>query len=189
MTIIGAFHVVHFCTSVKECRERPMKAPKKPSPPGKEDRPQAVDEGRYGVVRCRYGGRRGKTFPHMSFRANAVSRGIFSSGKFILCWFIIQRGGFLHSACAQGLNDRRFQFGCYKCKRTTIPALRAGWRQIAAATVGVPCIGWYHSSEQVVFDTWRSADCRPYDTFVPYSVFLTFLSSFCVRKNVKNVIR
>ena len=35
----------------------------KPSPPGKGDRPQAVDEGRYGVVRCRYGGRRGKTFP------------------------------------------------------------------------------------------------------------------------------
>ena len=24
---------------------------------------------------------------------------------FILCWFIIQRGGFLHSADAQGLND------------------------------------------------------------------------------------
>ena len=35
----------------------------KPSPPGKGDRPQAVDEGRYGVVRCRNNGRRGKTFP------------------------------------------------------------------------------------------------------------------------------
>ena len=43
---------------------------------------------------------------------------------FILWLFLIQRGGFLHSADAQGLNDRRFWFGCYKCKRTTIPALR-----------------------------------------------------------------
>ena len=31
----------------------------KPSPPGKGDRPQAVDEGRYGVVHCRNNGRRG----------------------------------------------------------------------------------------------------------------------------------
>ena len=43
--------------------------------------------------------------PDMSFRANAVSRGIFPSCRFTLWWFIIQRGGFLHSAYAQGLND------------------------------------------------------------------------------------
>ena len=60
---------------------------------------------------------------------------------FTLRWYFLLRGGFLHSACAQGLNDRRFWFGCYKYKRTTIPALRAGWRQIAAATPGVPCFG------------------------------------------------
>ena len=38
--------------------------------------------------------------PDMSFRANAVSRGIYSSCKFILRWFINPRGGFLHSADA-----------------------------------------------------------------------------------------
>ena len=37
----------------------PQESSKKPSPPGKGDRPQAVDEGRYGVVRCRNNGRRG----------------------------------------------------------------------------------------------------------------------------------
>ena len=30
--------------------------------------------------------------------------------SFILCWFIAQRGGFLHSACAQGLNDKGKRF-------------------------------------------------------------------------------
>ena len=38
--------------------------------------------------------------------------------------------------CSFARNDRRFLFGRYKYKRTTVPALRAGWRQIAAATVG-----------------------------------------------------
>ena len=38
--------------------------------------------------------------PDMSFRANAVSRGIYSSCKFTLCWFLYPRGGFLHSADA-----------------------------------------------------------------------------------------
>ena len=38
-------------------------------------------------------------------------------------------------------NDKRFSIGRYKHERTTIPALRAGWRQIAAATVGVPYWG------------------------------------------------
>ena len=38
-------------------------------------------------------------------------------------------------------NDKRFSVGRYKCKRTTIPALRAGWRQIAAATVGCTIFG------------------------------------------------
>ena len=48
---------------------RLRKALKKPSPPGKGNRPQAVDEGRYGVFHCRNNGRRGRNPPYMSFRA------------------------------------------------------------------------------------------------------------------------
>ena len=96
---------------------------------------------------------------------------------FTLWWFIIPRGGFLHSADAQGLNDRRFWFGCCGYKRTTVPALRAGWRQIAAATVGVPYFGWYHSTPQVKHPTWRAAGCRPYDAFVTNTVYFTCLMS------------
>ena len=70
----------------------------------------------------------------MSFRANVVSRGIHPSCRFYLAlvlsvtWWIPP----LRLRC--GRNDRRFWFGCYKCKRITFPDLRAGWRQIAAAT-------------------------------------------------------
>ena len=56
--------------------------------------------------------------------------------SFILCWFFILRSGFLHSACATVGMTGVFCIKRYKYKRTTIPALRAGWRQIAAATVG-----------------------------------------------------
>ena len=35
------------------------------------------------------------------------------------------------------------------------------WRWVIAATF-VPCIGWYHSSTQVIVATWRAATSRPY---------------------------
>ena len=69
-------------------------------------------------------------------------------------------------------NDKRFCVGRYKYKCTTVPALRAGWRQIAAATLGVPCFGWYHSPPQVIHPTWRAANSRPY---VNVPRFLHFL--------------
>ena len=46
------------------------------------------------------------------------------------------------------------------------PLAGAGWRQIAAATVGIPYLGSYHSPPQVIHPTWRAADCRPSKTFV-----------------------
>ena len=41
------------------------------------------------------------------------------------------------------------------------PLAGAGWRWVNAATF-VPYIGFYHSTPQVIFATWRAADCRPY---------------------------
>ena len=84
------------------------------------------------------------------------------------------------------IQRKTFFVGRYECKRTTIPALRAGWRQIAAATVGVPYFGWYHSTAQVIRPTWRAAGCRPYNTFVPY--YRIFNASIAVwrSENAKN---
>ena len=66
--------------------------------------------------------------------------------------------------------------------------LAAGWRQVAAATVGVPCFGLYHSTAQVKHPTWRAAGSRPYDKFVQkyhvFNVSITVLRS----KNMKNVV-
>ena len=60
--------------------------------------------------------------------------------------------------------------------------------KIAAATVGIPYIERYHSSEQVVFDTWRSASCRPYDKIV-MNYLISDVSGIVLRpKNVKNVV-
>ena len=60
---------------------------------------------------------------------------------FTLRWYFLLRGGFLHSADAQGLNDRRFWFGCYKCKRTTIPALRPGGGRLPPLQWGYHVLG------------------------------------------------
>ena len=51
-----------FCTVLLDVGfiDTPQESSKKPSPTGKGDRPQAVDEGRYGVVHCRNNGRRGR---------------------------------------------------------------------------------------------------------------------------------
>ena len=59
LTIIGQLTLFICIRPVKYVGKRPRTAPKKPSPPGKGDRPQAVDEGRYGVLHCRNNGRRG----------------------------------------------------------------------------------------------------------------------------------
>ena len=60
LTIIGATNIVHLYPSGKVCRETAQDSSKKPSPPGKGNRPQAVDEVRYGVVHCRNNRRRGR---------------------------------------------------------------------------------------------------------------------------------
>ena len=39
---------------------------------------------------------------------------------------------------------------------------RRGWMALGQRRYIVPCMGWYHSTAQVVFDTWRAAGCRPY---------------------------
>ena len=89
----------------------------KPSPPGKGDRPQAVDEGRYGVTHCRNNRRKGRpTESHRRERPmcrsvtlqlqplwtkrnhspichserTVVSRGIFPSGWFYLVVVLCQ---------------------------------------------------------------------------------------------------
>ena len=108
---------------------------------------------------------------------------------FTLRWYFLLRGGFLHSACAQGLNDRRFWFGCCGYERTTIPALRPDGGRLPPLQWGVPCFGWYHSTAQVIRPTWRAAGCRPYDTFVINTVYFTCLMSIFRSKNVKNDVR
>ena len=50
------------CFEVPGFIDTPQESSKKPSPPGKGDRPQAVDEGRYGVAHCRNNRRRGRNF-------------------------------------------------------------------------------------------------------------------------------
>ena len=58
------------------------------------------------AARITNSGSKGKNPSYSSFRANAVSRGIFPSGRFylVLVLFCHVRG-FLHSAGAKGLND------------------------------------------------------------------------------------
>ena len=53
----------------------------------------------------------------------------------------------------------------------------------------VPYMGAYHLPAQVVFDTWRAADCRPYNTFVSY--FRIFDVSITVLrfKKCENMVR
>ena len=47
----------------------------------------------------------------------------------------------------------------------------------------VPYIGSYHSPPQVIFDTWRAADCRPYNTFVTnFRIFNVFIAILCSEK-------
>ena len=65
--------------------------------------------------------------------------------------------------------------------------LAAGWRQVAAATVGVPCFGLYHSTAQVKHPTWRAAGCRPYIKTVTNTVYLTCISMFCGFENSKSL--
>ena len=46
----------------------------------------------------------------------------------------------------------------------------------------VPCIGWYRSTEQVVFDTWRVADCRPHiglNLYIPGFCDVQLRSTLC----------
>ena len=53
----------------------------------------------------------------------------------------------------------------------------------------VPYMGAYHSPAQVVFDTWRAADCRPYNTFVLYCrIFDVSITVFCFKK-CENMVR
>ena len=136
--------------------------------PGDIFQPTCSKDGRNGVAECRNNRRKGNhtkshrrerpmcrsaalrispvwtnrtTYRHVIPSENAVSRGIFPSSRFYLApvlhptWWIPP----LRLRC--GRNDRRFWFGCCGYKCTTTPALRAGWRQIAAATVGVPYFG------------------------------------------------
>ena len=144
----------------------------------------------------------------MSFRANAVSRGIHSSSKFYLVvisyptWWIPP----LRLRC--GRNDNG---GCFWFLSETVPSFRVlSKRRPLALPEGEArgCIAWYHSPAQVIIATWRAADCRwnygviatgnqlilircakhhPYDTFVTYTVYLTCLSTFCVLKNSKSL--
>ena len=46
-------------------------------------------------------------------------------------------------------NEKRFTICRYKYKRTTIPALRAGWRQIAAATPDSSYVTPFYDTAQV----------------------------------------
>ena len=47
----------------------------------------------------------GTTYRHVIPRERKQVEESSRVAGFILCWFFLQRGGFLHSACAQGLND------------------------------------------------------------------------------------
>ncbi len=40
-----------------------------------------------------------------------------------------------------------------------------GWMALGQRRYIVPCIGWYHSTQQVVIATWRAAGCRPYSLY------------------------
>ena len=67
------------------------------------------------------------------------------------------------------------------------PLAGAGWRWVNAATF-IPYIGFYHSPAQVVFATWRAADCRPYIKIVTNTAFFAHLIWVSYSGNSKNVI-
>ena len=54
-----------------------------------------------------------------------------------------------------------------------------GWMAMNHRRYIVPYIRRYHSPAQVIYGTWRAADCRPYNTFVSlyriFDVFITIL--------------
>ena len=111
-----------------------------------------------------------------------MSRGIYSSSNFYLAVILIPTW-WIPPLASLGRNDNAFFIGCYKFKCTTTPAPGAGWRQIAAATVGVPSFGWYHSPTRVIHPTQRAADCRPYIENVLYYRVLNTFDVFLPNKN------
>ena len=77
-----------------------------PEPEKRNDFYKKHPKGCFFAARITNNGSKGKNPSYSSFRANAVSRGIFPSGRFhlVLVLFCHVRG-FLHSAGAKGLND------------------------------------------------------------------------------------
>ena len=91
-------------------------------------------------------------------------------------------GGNLPPLAARPLVGRLYPY------HPTEPAPRRGWMALGQRRYIVPCIGLYHSTEQVVFGRWRAAGCRPYNIFVTnYRVFN--VSIIVLRPyNIKNVV-
>ena len=88
-------------------------------------------------------------------------------------------GRFLDSLRSLGMTCRGVFRSTKRVIFATEPAPRRGWMALGQRRYIVPCIREYHSTAQVIFATWRAADCRPYDTFVPFyrilNVFITNL--------------
>ena len=134
LTIIGATNVVHFCMSVKVCRETPQESSKKTFPTGEGGPPQrwmrggtalpivgttgakvdlpslTVGNGLCAVPgRCNYNpcGQNGTTHRLCHSERTVVSRGIFPSSKFYLV-LVHHPTWWIPPFALLGRNDKRY---------------------------------------------------------------------------------
>ena len=149
-----------------------------------------MDEARYGVLHCRNNGRKGVAYvgaaisrpPRIEYNLCGQTRTTLRHviprerkrveessrvADFILRWFIIQRGGFLHSADAavgMTISKRFYGFAHCLCNVLRRPAalirLALGRASFPQGKLLYRAFGWYHSTARVVFARWRGAGSR-----------------------------
>ena len=86
---------------------------------------------------------------------------------------ICNLSGFLDSLRSLGMTCRGVvPFNRTGCIRNGASPWR-GWMALGQRRYIVPCIGWYHSSPQVIIATWRAAGCRwNYGVIAPGNQFI-----------------
>ena len=99
----------------------------------------------------------------MSFRASECeSRNLLKLQFFPCVGYCCSLSGFLHFACVR--NDMSVGGSVRPHRFYSLRCMAMNHRRY---------IAWYHSTAQVVFETWRAANCRPYlrNTIQPHGLY------------------
>ena len=106
------------------------------------------------------------------------------AASFILCWFFIQRGGFLHSACAKGLNDISERW--FRLSTRVVSATFPGTAHRPFPTVSLA--GGSGQPHRLYSERGGRQIAAPTIHLFRITAFLTYLSLYCVLSNWKNVV-